>query len=291
MAGRTNKQELTGNLTPLAQKRIVKERQKLEKDRSELEECGIFTIWDDQIHKAIAMIVGPGDTPYENGFYFFDLQVPDNYPMHPPHVDFRTGDGRVRFNPNLYVEGKVCLSILGTWSGPSWTTSCNVRTVLVSIQSLLHEHPIQNEPGHDKSTGKQDQLYSEIIRYENVAVAVVRMLKHTPPKFEAFRPHMRRIFLRHADDYLKTLSSYGEKEGTTARSPIWNFPVRYKPKDVRAELEELRRVLQKEEDEAEAAGGGDGQAAGGSSAAAASSAAASSSSGAEPAAKRARTQP
>lgn len=31
-----------------------------------------------------------------------------------------TGGGCVRFNPNLYVCGKVCLSLLGTWSGPAW---------------------------------------------------------------------------------------------------------------------------------------------------------------------------
>jgi hypothetical protein len=31
-----------------------------------------------------------------------------------------TGGGQVRFNPNLYNCGKVCLSLLGTWSGPSW---------------------------------------------------------------------------------------------------------------------------------------------------------------------------
>jgi hypothetical protein len=30
-----------------------------------------------------------------------------------------TGGGRCRFNPNLYAGGKVCLSILGTWSGES----------------------------------------------------------------------------------------------------------------------------------------------------------------------------
>ena len=28
-----------------------------------------------------------------------------------------TGEGRVRFNPNLYHAGKVCLSILNTWHG------------------------------------------------------------------------------------------------------------------------------------------------------------------------------
>jgi len=177
----------------------------------------------------------------------FDIQLPDNYPMQPPHVDFKTGDGRVRFNPNLYVEGKVCLSILGTWSGPSWTTSCNLRTVLVSIQSLLNEHPIQNEPGHEKENGKDDKMYSEIIRYENIAVGVVRMLKNTPAKFSNFRPQMRRIFLQRVEGYLKTLEAYEAKDGTSARSPIWNFQVRYRPRELRSELQELREALEKEE--------------------------------------------
>merc|ERR1719183_2363134 len=161
------------------------------------------------------MVLGPEGTPYAHGFFFFDVQFPDNYPLQPPRVDFRTGDGRVRFNPNLYVEGKVCLSILGTWSGPSWTTSCNLRTVLVSIQSLLNEHPIQNEPGHEKETGKNDKLYTEIIKYENIAVGVVRMLRQTPERFMPFRPHMRRIFLKHCDSYIKSLEEYKAKDGST----------------------------------------------------------------------------
>lgn len=211
-----------------------------------MEECGIFTVWGDEIHKVTALIVGPQGTPYEHGFYFFDIQIPDNYPLQPPHVDFKTGDGRVRFNPNLYVEGKVCLSILGTWSGPSWTTSCQLRTVLVSIQSLLNEHPIQNEPGHEKENGRDDKVYSEIIRYENIAVGVVRMLKRTPPKFEAFRPHMRRIFLKNVGTYLRTLEAYEERDGSSVRSPIWNFAVRYRAKDLAAELGELRIELEQE---------------------------------------------
>ena len=87
------------------------------------------------------------DTPYAYGFFFFDIVFPANYPYSPPKVLFKTGDQRVRFNPNLYVEGKVCLSILGTWSGPGWTSICNLRSVMITIQSLLSNHPITNEPG------------------------------------------------------------------------------------------------------------------------------------------------
>lgn len=40
--------------------------------------------------------------------------------MHAQVQFLTTGNGSVRFNPNLYNCGKVCLSLLGTWSGPSW---------------------------------------------------------------------------------------------------------------------------------------------------------------------------
>ena len=60
------------------------------------------------------LITGPFDTPYEGGFFHFYLRFPPTYPHDPPRVKFMTtGDGRVRFNPNLYRNGKVCLSILG----------------------------------------------------------------------------------------------------------------------------------------------------------------------------------
>jgi len=64
-----------------------------------------------QLH---ALIIGPFDTPYEGGFFYFYIRCPPDYPIRPPRVRLMsTGGGRVRFNPNLYKNGKVCLSILG----------------------------------------------------------------------------------------------------------------------------------------------------------------------------------
>jgi Ubiquitin-conjugating enzyme len=61
------------------------------------------------------IIVGPIDTPYENGMFEFDIWCPGNYPQEPPKVHFKTtGGGKAHFNPNLYPEGKVCLSLIGT---------------------------------------------------------------------------------------------------------------------------------------------------------------------------------
>jgi len=72
------------------------------------------------------MIAGPEGTPYEGGLFEFDCFMPLEYPNTPPLVHLcTTGGGTVRFNPNLYNCGKVCLSLLGTWPG---------RWVIITVQ-------------------------------------------------------------------------------------------------------------------------------------------------------------
>ena len=72
------------------------------------------------LNMMIVLISGPKDTPYENGLFEFHIYLPSDYPSSPPQVLLKTtGNGSVRFNPNLYSNGKVCLSLLGTWSGTS----------------------------------------------------------------------------------------------------------------------------------------------------------------------------
>ena len=54
------------------------------------------------------MITGPSDTPYANGCFEFDVYFPQDYPNSPPAVNLETtGNHTVRFNPNLYNDGKV----------------------------------------------------------------------------------------------------------------------------------------------------------------------------------------
>ena len=107
----------------------------------------IFVYFDENNIKQIkALIIGPDDTPYEDGFFFFTIDIPDKYPFIHPGAKFETINGKIRFNPNLYENGKICLSILGTWSGPSWKPVMNLRSILLNLQSLLHEYPIVNEP-------------------------------------------------------------------------------------------------------------------------------------------------
>ena len=85
------------------------------------------------------MIRGPEKTPYEDGLFFFDFQLSAEYPKAPPlcHYISYCSD---RLNPNLYEDGKVCVSLLGTWSGKGtevWTLHSNLLQVIVSIQGKI----------------------------------------------------------------------------------------------------------------------------------------------------------
>lgn len=161
--------------------------------------------------KIHALIIGPEGTPYQSQssiiFFSFSIrmfrwifllsssfstwlvknsndlivEIPfDRYfsPIRSPRCRLMTtGNGTVRFNPNLYKNGKICLSILGfvssiqlerrnsseidllylwfhlstrTWTGPAWSPAQCLASVLLSIQSLMSECPYHNEPGFEK---------------------------------------------------------------------------------------------------------------------------------------------
>jgi ubiquitin-protein ligase len=97
------------------------------------------------------MIAGPENTPYAGGLFEFDCFLPIQYPNTPPLMNLcTTGGAKVRFNPNLYHCGKVCLSLLGTWAGSAeerWQPrKSTLLQVLVSIQGMiLVEAPYFNE--------------------------------------------------------------------------------------------------------------------------------------------------
>ena len=119
----------------------------------ELRENGIYYLINEaNARKGLALIFGPENSVYAHCPLLFQVEFPGEYPHVSPKVKILTSDGVTRFHPNLYIDGKVCMSILGTWTGPEWIASMTISTVLISIQSLLDDNPITNEPGFDKYT-------------------------------------------------------------------------------------------------------------------------------------------
>ena len=124
--------------------------------------------------KGQAVVLGGASTPYEAGCYVFGFEFPADYPHRPPVVTFLTHDqDRTRFNPNLYRNGKVCLSILNTWQGPQWTGCQTISSILLSIRSniLGVKHALLNEPGVTPSHRDFDR-YHEILEFKNKQIAV-----------------------------------------------------------------------------------------------------------------------
>ena len=62
---------------------------------------------DNNIYKWSVIFNGPEDTIFEGGFFKAILTFPEDYPQSPPEMRFITE----MFHPNIYKDGKVCISI------------------------------------------------------------------------------------------------------------------------------------------------------------------------------------
>ena len=104
------------NLNPIGLARITKELKTLSKSLPCEPSGSVFCSFSSSNLGIIrAFISGPEGTPYEHGLYLFEISLPSNYPSLPPIMRIiTTGDGQLRFNPNLYNNGFVCLSIINT---------------------------------------------------------------------------------------------------------------------------------------------------------------------------------
>jgi ubiquitin-conjugating enzyme E2 Z len=179
--------------------------------KSPLTENGIYYIHDDtDIMKGYAMIVGPEDTPYFGGFYFFKISYPRDYPHTPPRVTYHTNGDNIRFNPNLYKCGKVCVSLLNTWRGEQWTSCQTISTMLLTLCTLLCKNPLLNEPG--VSITHQDfDKYTKIIEYKNVELAMLAMLNKKkgvyPEDLDMFYPFLKENFEKNKEKVVAFLES------------------------------------------------------------------------------------
>ncbi|NXH17092.1 UBE2O enzyme, partial [Bucco capensis] len=146
-----------------------------------------------------ALIKGPTRTPYEDGLFLFDIQLPNIYPAVPPLFRYLSQCSG-RLNPNLYDNGKVCVSLLGTWIGKGterWTSKSSLLQVLISIQGLiLVNEPYYNEAGFDSDRGLQEgyensRCYNEMTLIR-VVQSMTQLLRRPVEVFEhEIREHFR----------------------------------------------------------------------------------------------------
>ena len=165
-------------------RRLQKEVVQLQ-DKS-LRDTGIYYFMKDDFTKATAILFGPKDTPYEYCPLEFVFSLPNDYPFSPPSVLYNTNDGKTRFHPNFYADGKVCLSILGTYSGPKWASTMSISTVLLSIYSILTSNPLVHEPSYEgtHASTPKNQQYSDYIEHQMVRLFLNNMNTNYYTQFE-----------------------------------------------------------------------------------------------------------
>ncbi|XP_045602327.2 (E3-independent) E2 ubiquitin-conjugating enzyme UBE2O isoform X9 [Procambarus clarkii] len=147
--------------------------------------------YEDRMDLYSVMIRGPERTPYEDGLFFFDFQLSADYPRAPPLCHYVTYCSD-KLNPNLYEDGKVCVSLLGTWSGKGtevWTSQSNLLQVIISIQGLiLVSEPYFNEAGYERQKGTQQgrensRMYNEMVVLKLIQ-AMAKVIQAPPDIFK-----------------------------------------------------------------------------------------------------------
>ena len=191
------------------------------KSADELAKNGVyFHVNEDDMMNVYAMFVGREKTPYHHGFYFIKFTYPSMYTMAPTKAHYAT-QGQIfgrgfRFNPNLYVCGKVWLSMLGTWSGPGWMPVNTIINVFMAVQALvLNDYPVKNEPGYANHSDKSVEVanYNRVVEYANIKVGILEMMENPPKDFAVFKPVMEKYFVENYDSIVENVKQYQEIVG------------------------------------------------------------------------------
>ena len=157
-----------------AVKRLLKDIQQIIKNP--LHDQGIYYKHSEtNMMEGWALIIGPKDSLYYNGYYFFKFTFPPDYPHSPPVLQYCTNDGTTRFHPNFYKTGKVCIDILNTWRGEKWSGCQTISSVLLTLISVMDNEPILNEPGVTR-TSKDFKNYHSLIEYRNLSFSIYQLV-------------------------------------------------------------------------------------------------------------------
>ncbi|CAI6373297.1 unnamed protein product [Macrosiphum euphorbiae] len=224
------------DLNPSLSKVIAKDIQMLQKSLP----AGIWVkTFENRLDLFSVMIRGPEKTPYAGGLFLFDIKIPPTYPIQPPlcHYYSYCDD---RLNPNLYEDGKVCLSLLGTWSGRGvelWSPNdSNLLQLLVSIQGLiLVSEPYYNEPGFDSQQGQKlskenSRVYNEmaLIKVVQSMTNMLNMNNSDVKNAGYFEEEILKHVKKHGPNLISTIENWikmSEKELTEDEKLVPGYPL------------------------------------------------------------------
>jgi len=101
-------------------------------------------VTEDNFFEWEAVITGPEETPFQDGVFVATLSFPQDYPLNPPSMKFKSD----LFHPNIYSDGRVCISILHPpgndpmgyeSSNERWSPVQSIEKILLSVMSMIAE--------------------------------------------------------------------------------------------------------------------------------------------------------
>ncbi|KAI0033038.1 ubiquitin-conjugating enzyme/RWD-like protein [Vararia minispora EC-137] len=128
--------------SPAPSNTLLLRRQLLELTKHPVEGFSAGLVDENNLYEWEILIIGPPDTLYEGGFFKARLTFPPEFPLLPPEMKFITP----MWHPNIYPDGKVCISILHMPgddqygyedAGERWLPVHSVESILLSVISLL----------------------------------------------------------------------------------------------------------------------------------------------------------
>ncbi|KAL8268197.1 hypothetical protein R6Q59_001995 [Mikania micrantha] len=216
------KSSLSSQVTKVWLKKVQQEWSILAND---LPETIYVRVFEERMDLLRAAVVGAPGTPYHDCLFFFDIFLPPEYPNEPPMVHYDSGGLRV--NPNLYESGRVCLSLLKTWTGTGTETwnpnGSTILQVLLSLQALvLNKNPYFNEAGYDQQVGSPEGEKNSGSYNENAFLMSCKSMLYIlrkPPKH--FEPLVEEHFSKRCTRILTACKAYldGVPVGCAFESP------------------------------------------------------------------------
>lgn len=168
---------------------------------------------DDNIFRWTVAIFGPPKTVYQGGYFKAQLKFPTNYPYSPPTMRFLSQV----WHPNVYENGDLCISILhppvddphsGEMACERWNPTQSVRTILLSVISLLNEPNTSSPANVDASVSFRKWKESKSPDDEEYAKIVKRQVEAS--KFDAAKDKV--VVPETVEDYcIKSSTKYREE--------------------------------------------------------------------------------
>jgi len=107
----------------------------------------------------------------------------------------------------MYIDGKVCLSILGTWEGPRWVASQRLSSIPLTLQSLMTNNPIEHEPGYENRKDDKATSYNEFVTYRCLVFLVNIVERYSNKELPYILNNFKDEFLERLPNILKSLET------------------------------------------------------------------------------------